>query len=293
MQRRRRLRRVTLRRRRLRLNFQSRPRFDARVVRPLLSSVPAVAAGGNDDNSPSADIAVANAASFDGGDGGVQKTQSPPPPPRGFAGPLPWYPSLDVYGCRISELGGWAVFNVSGESGDLLLLTTAAQQGTGGQAADDAATIAAGQQEVHGYNDKGPAKLLGRAPLPPPRSFAGPLPLYPSLDEYGGRISKFGGWMFNVSGESGDLLLLSTAAQQGTGGQVADGAIATAAGQQEGAVTMEDYVLAIPNGAESGCEEALEWLVERGCPFPLDGGAYFKAAFNGDLAMPRCLHRLG
>ncbi|GLC70449.1 hypothetical protein PLESTF_000974700 [Pleodorina starrii] len=26
---------------------------------------------------------------------------------------------------------------------------------------------------------------------------------------------------------------------------------------------------AFPNGAESGCEEALEWLVERGCPFPV------------------------
>ncbi|GLC50016.1 hypothetical protein PLESTB_000333300 [Pleodorina starrii] len=50
---------------------------------------------------------------------------------------------------------------------------------------------------------------------------------------------------------------------------------------------------AIPNGAESGCEEALEWLVERGCPFPLDGGAYLRAARNGDLAMLRCLHRLG
>ncbi|GLC49922.1 hypothetical protein PLESTB_000323300 [Pleodorina starrii] len=50
---------------------------------------------------------------------------------------------------------------------------------------------------------------------------------------------------------------------------------------------------AIPNGAESGCEEALEWLVERGCPFPLDGGAYRRAAFNGDLAMLRCLHGLG
>ncbi|GLC49487.1 hypothetical protein PLESTB_000224400 [Pleodorina starrii] len=50
---------------------------------------------------------------------------------------------------------------------------------------------------------------------------------------------------------------------------------------------------AILNGAESGCEEALEWLVERGCPFPLDGGAYLRAARNGDLAMLRCLHRLG
>ncbi|GLC47529.1 hypothetical protein PLESTM_002098400 [Pleodorina starrii] len=50
---------------------------------------------------------------------------------------------------------------------------------------------------------------------------------------------------------------------------------------------------AIPNGAESGCEEALEWLVERGCPFPLDGDAYLRAAFNDDLAMLRCLHRLG
>ncbi|GLC45465.1 hypothetical protein PLESTB_000317000 [Pleodorina starrii] len=50
---------------------------------------------------------------------------------------------------------------------------------------------------------------------------------------------------------------------------------------------------AFPNGAASGCEEALEWLVERGCPFPLDGGAYLRAACNGDLAMLRCLHRLG
>ncbi|GLC68230.1 hypothetical protein PLESTF_000664500 [Pleodorina starrii] len=50
---------------------------------------------------------------------------------------------------------------------------------------------------------------------------------------------------------------------------------------------------AIPNGAVSGCEVALEWLVERGCPFPLDGGAYRMAARNGDLAMLRCLHRLG
>ncbi|GLC46537.1 hypothetical protein PLESTM_001886700 [Pleodorina starrii] len=50
---------------------------------------------------------------------------------------------------------------------------------------------------------------------------------------------------------------------------------------------------AINNGAESGCEEALEWLVERDCPFPLDGGAYLGAARYGDLAMLRCLHRLG
>ncbi|GLC46503.1 hypothetical protein PLESTF_000987300 [Pleodorina starrii] len=50
---------------------------------------------------------------------------------------------------------------------------------------------------------------------------------------------------------------------------------------------------AIPNSVESGCEEALEWLVERGCPFPLDGGAYLRAAHKGDLAMLRCLHRLG
>ncbi|GLC45461.1 hypothetical protein PLESTM_001738300 [Pleodorina starrii] len=50
----------------------------------------------------------------------------------------------------------------------------------------------------------------------------------------------------------------------------------------------------IPNrAAERGCEEALEWLVERGCPFPLDGGAYLGAADNGDLAMLRYLHRLG
>ncbi|GLC35052.1 hypothetical protein PLESTM_000274200 [Pleodorina starrii] len=50
---------------------------------------------------------------------------------------------------------------------------------------------------------------------------------------------------------------------------------------------------AITKGAASGCEVALEWLVERGCPFPLYGGAYLMAAHNGDLAMLRCLHRLG
>ncbi|GLC33300.1 hypothetical protein PLESTB_000349000 [Pleodorina starrii] len=50
---------------------------------------------------------------------------------------------------------------------------------------------------------------------------------------------------------------------------------------------------AFPNGAGSGCEEALEWLVERDCPLPLDGDAYLGAARNGDLAMLRCLHRLG
>ncbi|GLC37060.1 hypothetical protein PLESTB_001396000 [Pleodorina starrii] len=50
---------------------------------------------------------------------------------------------------------------------------------------------------------------------------------------------------------------------------------------------------AINNGIESGCEEVLEWLVERGCPFPIDGGAFIGAARNGDLAMLRCLQRLG
>ncbi|GLC68265.1 hypothetical protein PLESTF_000668300 [Pleodorina starrii] len=50
---------------------------------------------------------------------------------------------------------------------------------------------------------------------------------------------------------------------------------------------------AIPSAIQKGCEEALEWLVERGCPFPLGGGAYLPAAHNGDLAMLRCLHRLG
>ncbi|GLC49933.1 hypothetical protein PLESTB_000324500 [Pleodorina starrii] len=50
---------------------------------------------------------------------------------------------------------------------------------------------------------------------------------------------------------------------------------------------------AIPSGARSGCEEALEWLVERGCPFPLDGRVYYDAACGGDLAMLRCLRRLG
>ncbi|GLC77371.1 hypothetical protein PLESTF_001926300 [Pleodorina starrii] len=126
----------------------SPPESRAIVAHPSSSTavvvVSAVAAGGNiDDNSPSADVDVANAASFDGGNGGVQKTQSPPPPPpRSFAGPLPLYPSLDEYGGRVSQFGGWAAFNVSGEWGGL---HTAAEHGTtGGHAVDGAATIAAG-----------------------------------------------------------------------------------------------------------------------------------------------------
>ncbi|GLI62253.1 hypothetical protein VaNZ11_004858 [Volvox africanus] len=44
----------------------------------------------------------------------------------------------------------------------------------------------------------------------------------------------------------------------------------------------------------SGCVAALEWLVkEQGCPLPDDGEPYVCAADSGDLAMTRCLARLG
>ncbi|GLC61071.1 hypothetical protein PLESTB_001713200 [Pleodorina starrii] len=49
----------------------------------------------------------------------------------------------------------------------------------------------------------------------------------------------------------------------------------------------------LTRAADSGCVAAVEWLVDRGCPMPTDGSPYFKAAFNGDLAMLRCLRRLG
>ncbi|KXZ50023.1 hypothetical protein GPECTOR_18g176 [Gonium pectorale] len=42
-----------------------------------------------------------------------------------------------------------------------------------------------------------------------------------------------------------------------------------------------------------GCsEEALEWLVESGCPMPSDGGPYVRAAHVHDLPVLRCLARL-
>ncbi|KXZ48773.1 hypothetical protein GPECTOR_25g357 [Gonium pectorale] len=45
--------------------------------------------------------------------------------------------------------------------------------------------------------------------------------------------------------------------------------------------------------AGAGSEAVLEWLVERGCPMPIDGKPYQVAARNGDLAILRCLARLG
>ncbi|GLC35284.1 hypothetical protein PLESTB_000581200 [Pleodorina starrii] len=50
---------------------------------------------------------------------------------------------------------------------------------------------------------------------------------------------------------------------------------------------------AVHNAVEGGCEEALEWLMERGCPLPEDGTPYREAACADDSAMLRCLHRLG
>ncbi|GLC61072.1 hypothetical protein PLESTB_001713300 [Pleodorina starrii] len=49
----------------------------------------------------------------------------------------------------------------------------------------------------------------------------------------------------------------------------------------------------LTRAADSGCVAAVEWLVDRGCRMPNDGSPYYKAACNGDLAMLRCLRRLG
>ncbi|PNH04936.1 Ankyrin repeat domain-containing protein [Tetrabaena socialis] len=45
--------------------------------------------------------------------------------------------------------------------------------------------------------------------------------------------------------------------------------------------------------ATGGSEEQLEWLVEQGCLMGEDGEPYVQAACHGDLAMLRCLRRLG
>ncbi|KXZ55295.1 hypothetical protein GPECTOR_3g430 [Gonium pectorale] len=45
--------------------------------------------------------------------------------------------------------------------------------------------------------------------------------------------------------------------------------------------------------AKAGCEAALEWLVEQGCPMEESGQPYIKACRNGDMATLRCLRRLG
>ncbi|PNH10874.1 Ankyrin repeat domain-containing protein [Tetrabaena socialis] len=47
------------------------------------------------------------------------------------------------------------------------------------------------------------------------------------------------------------------------------------------------------SAAREGSEEQLEWLVERGCPMGDDGEPYQQALENGDLALLRCLWRLG
>ncbi|PNH04454.1 Ankyrin repeat domain-containing protein [Tetrabaena socialis] len=47
------------------------------------------------------------------------------------------------------------------------------------------------------------------------------------------------------------------------------------------------------NAARWGSEEQLEWLAERGCPMESDAEPYRWAVENADLAMLRCLRRLG
>ncbi|GFR48363.1 hypothetical protein Agub_g10253, partial [Astrephomene gubernaculifera] len=50
---------------------------------------------------------------------------------------------------------------------------------------------------------------------------------------------------------------------------------------------------ALVRGAQGGCEEVLEWLVEQGCPWGESGRPYQSAAQQGDMATLRCLRRLG
>ncbi|PNH01918.1 Ankyrin repeat domain-containing protein, partial [Tetrabaena socialis] len=45
--------------------------------------------------------------------------------------------------------------------------------------------------------------------------------------------------------------------------------------------------------AAFGSEEQLEWLAEHGCPMGSDGQPYLEALVNADLAVLRCLRRLG
>ncbi|KAG2498161.1 hypothetical protein HYH03_003918 [Edaphochlamys debaryana] len=45
--------------------------------------------------------------------------------------------------------------------------------------------------------------------------------------------------------------------------------------------------------ASAGCEEALHWLADRGCPMPADGEPYVVAARNGDLSTLAALRDLG
>ncbi|KAG2442875.1 hypothetical protein HXX76_002954 [Chlamydomonas incerta] len=48
---------------------------------------------------------------------------------------------------------------------------------------------------------------------------------------------------------------------------------------------------ALVAAAGSGCEDAVAWVREDGCPADLHGRAYLRAAAACDLAMLRCLHR--
>ncbi|GFR39587.1 hypothetical protein Agub_g47 [Astrephomene gubernaculifera] len=67
------------------------------------------------------------------------------------------------------------------------------------------------------------------------------------------------------------------------------------AGKGEGAALTADL---FHQAVKSGCEEAVEWLAERGCPVVAPGQdihctPYVVAARQGDMAMLRCLRRVG
>ncbi|KXZ51129.1 hypothetical protein GPECTOR_13g616 [Gonium pectorale] len=50
---------------------------------------------------------------------------------------------------------------------------------------------------------------------------------------------------------------------------------------------------AFASAARAGCEAALDWVVEQGCPMPFDGWPHLLAVHVGDLLTLRCLARLG
>ncbi|KXZ42203.1 hypothetical protein GPECTOR_184g272 [Gonium pectorale] len=77
--------------------------------------------------------------------------------------------------------------------------------------------------------------------------------------------------VFNAAAGSGSVEMLAWLAERGC---------------------LTDYH-AFSEAAYAGCEAALEWLVEQGCPMEDRGYPYISACRNGDMAMARCLRRLG
>ncbi|KXZ49086.1 hypothetical protein GPECTOR_23g19 [Gonium pectorale] len=91
------------------------------------------------------------------------------------------------------------------------------------------------------------------------------------LDTLGAEAVRLDEGLFAAAAESGSLELLAWLQQRGC------------------PCHRSAYLAAVG----SGCEAALEWLAEQGCPMEEGGQPYITACRNGDLAMARCLRRLG